>query len=184
MEEKDGAFVLGRRGEEDGVVAVGIDAAGDHGAGRLFDAQALCGDGDAAVRADAGLRACAPDVRPPRATRGGAQDGSVFLAGEIPCGLRGGADLAVLFLGVVVDAQRVDPEVGRGQRGDVFGGAECGEALLPEVVGALDFGSPIRGPPLSPPPPRPLACGGARSAGRLRKSAGRRRAGRRPRGCW
>lgn len=55
MEEKDWAFVLGRRGEEDGVVAVGMHAAGDTGARRLFDAQALCGDGDAAVRADARL---------------------------------------------------------------------------------------------------------------------------------
>jgi hypothetical protein len=53
MEEKDGALVLGRRGEEDGVIAVGMDATGDEGAGRLFDAQALCGDGDASVGADA-----------------------------------------------------------------------------------------------------------------------------------
>ena len=145
MEEEDGAFVLGRRGEEDGVITVGVDAAGDEGAGRLFDAQALCGDSDATVGADAGLRAYAPDVGPPRAARGGAQNGSVFLAGEIPCGLRGGADLAVLFLGVVVEAQLVDPEVGLGQRGDVFGGEECGEALLPEVVGALDFALGLRG---------------------------------------
>jgi len=55
MEEKNGAFVLGRRGEEDGVITVGVDAAGDESAGRLLDAQALCGDGDAAIGADAGL---------------------------------------------------------------------------------------------------------------------------------
>ena len=72
MEEKDGAFVLGWRGEEHGVIAVGMHAPGDAGAGRLFDAQALCGDGDAAVGADVGLRAGAPDVGPPRAARGGA----------------------------------------------------------------------------------------------------------------
>ena len=145
MEEKDGAFVPGWRGEEDGVIAVGMDAAGDQGAGRLLDAQALCGDGDAAVGTDARLRACAPDVGPPRAARGGAQHGALFLAGEIPCGLRGGADLAVLFLGVVVVAQLVDPEVGLGQRGDVFGGEEGGEPLLPEVVGAFDFTLGLRG---------------------------------------
>jgi hypothetical protein len=29
MEEKDGAFVLGRRGEEDGDMAVGMQAAGE-----------------------------------------------------------------------------------------------------------------------------------------------------------
>ena len=145
MEEKDGALAPGGRGEEDGVIAVGMDAAGDQGARRLFDAQALGGDGDASVRADARLRACAPDVGPPRAARGGAQDGSLFLAGEIPCGLWGGADLAVLFMGVVVEAELVDPEVGLGQCGDVFGGEECGEALLPEVVGALDFALGLRG---------------------------------------
>ena len=145
MEEKDGAFVLGRRGEEDGVIAVGMDAAGDEGARRFFDAQALCGDGDAAVRADARLRAGAPDVRPPRAARGGAQHGTLFLAGAIPCGLRSGADLAVLFLGVVVGAQFFDPEVGLGQRGDVLRGEECGEPFLPEVVGAFDFALGLRG---------------------------------------
>ena len=145
MEEQDGAFVLGWRGEEDGVIAVGMDAAGDEGAGRLFDAQALGGDGDASVRADAGLRACAPDVGPPRAGRGGAQDGALFLAGEIPGGLRSGADFAMLFLGVVVVAQLINPEVGLGQRGDVFGGEKCGEAFLPEVVSALDFALGLRG---------------------------------------
>ena len=113
MEEKDGAFVLGRRGEEDGVITVGVDAAGDESAGRLLDAQALCGDGDAAIVPDAGLRAYAPDVGPPRAARGGAQNGSVFLAGEIPCGLRGGADLAVLFLGVVGKRSVLKLTVGR-----------------------------------------------------------------------
>ena len=48
------------------MIPVGMDAAGEEGAGRLLDAQALCGDGDASVGADAGLRACAPDVGPPR----------------------------------------------------------------------------------------------------------------------
>ena len=43
------------RGEEDGVITVGVDAAGDESAGRLLDAQALCGDGDAAIGGDAGL---------------------------------------------------------------------------------------------------------------------------------
>jgi hypothetical protein len=37
------------------VITVGVDAAGDESAGRLLDAQALCGDGDAAIVADARL---------------------------------------------------------------------------------------------------------------------------------
>ena len=145
MEEKDGAFALGRRGEEDGGIAVGMDAAGDDGARRLFEAQALGGDGDATVRVDTCLGACAPDVRPPRAARSGAQDGTLFLARAIPCGLRGGAGLAMFFLGVVVGAELVDPEVGLGQGGDVFCGEECGEPPLPEVMGAFDFALGLRG---------------------------------------
>ena len=90
MEEEDGAFGLFWRSEEDGVVAVGMEASCDEGAGRFFDAEALCGDGDAAIGSDAGLRACAPNVGPPRAARGGAEDGAFFFACKIPCGLRGG----------------------------------------------------------------------------------------------
>jgi len=64
MEEKDGAFVFGRRSEEDGMIAVGMDAAGEQGAGRLLDAEALGGDGDAAAWANPGLRGYAPAGMP------------------------------------------------------------------------------------------------------------------------
>ena len=124
MEEEDGAFGLVWRSEEDGVVAVWMEASGDESAGRFFDAEALRGEGDAAIGSDAGLRACAPNVGPPRAARGGAEDGAFFLACEIPCGLRGGADLAMLFVGVVVGAQWLDPAVGLGDGGDIFRGEE------------------------------------------------------------
>lgn len=73
MEEKNRAFAFARMGEDDGVIAIGVDSADDQGAGRLLDVQALGDDGDAAVRADARLGVCAPDVGPPRAARRGAE---------------------------------------------------------------------------------------------------------------
>ena len=129
------AFGLVWRREDDGVVAVGVEASCNEGAGRFFDAEALGGEGDAAVGADAGLGAGAPDVGPPGAARGGTEDGALFLAGAVPGGLRGGGDFAMLFVGVVVGAQLFDPAVGFGEGGDVFCGEEGGEALLPEGVG-------------------------------------------------
>ena len=41
MEEEDGAFGLVWRSEEDGVIAVWMEASGDESAGRFFDAEAL-----------------------------------------------------------------------------------------------------------------------------------------------
>jgi hypothetical protein len=70
MEEKDWEFAFGGRVEEDGVIAIGMEATCDAGVGWLLDAETLRGEGNAAVWADAGLRADAPDIRPPRATRG------------------------------------------------------------------------------------------------------------------
>ena len=44
MEEKDGAFVLGWRGEEHGVIAVGMETANDLGSWRFVDAQPLAAE--------------------------------------------------------------------------------------------------------------------------------------------
>ena len=144
MKEEDGASGFVWRGEEDGVVAVGMEASGDECAGRFVDAETLGGEGDAAVGADAGLGAGAPDVGPPGAARGGPEDGAFFPAGAIPGDLRGGADLPVLLVGVVVRAELVDPAVGLGEGGDVLRGEERRKALLPEVVGALDLALGLR----------------------------------------
>ena len=51
----------------------------------------------------------------------------------------GGANLAVFFLGVVVEAELLDEVVGFRESGDVFCGEKGGETFLPEVVRALDF---------------------------------------------
>ena len=69
MEEKDGEFSVCWWVQEEGVVPIGMEAACDAGMGRLLDAQALGREGHAAVWADAGLGAHAPDVRPPRTAR-------------------------------------------------------------------------------------------------------------------
>ena len=66
--EKNGRrFSVCGRVQEDGGVAIGVEAAGDRGATRALDAQALSPDGDALLWVDFGLGAQAPNVRPPRA---------------------------------------------------------------------------------------------------------------------
>lgn len=139
MEEKEREFSFGGRVQEDRVIAIGMEAASDAGMGWLFDAEPLAGEGDAAVGADAGWGAHAPDVGPPRTTGRGPQDGAILFPGQVPSGLRGGADLAVFFLSVVVEAELLDEAVGFRESGDVLGGEEGGKTSLPEVVCALDF---------------------------------------------
>ena len=144
MEEENGAMIFVRRVAEDGGVAVWMEAASDGGTGREIDPKALGAAGDAAIGADLGLGMHAPDAGPPRAARSGAKRAAVFAAGEVPGGLRSGADLAVLFLGVVMAAELIEQSVGLGQRGDVLCGEEGREALLPEVMGAFDFALGLR----------------------------------------
>jgi len=50
----------------------------------------------------------APNIRPPRAAGGGAQDPSVSPAGPIPSLLGGHAQFAMGFVGVAVKSQGVD----------------------------------------------------------------------------
>ena len=105
VEEKDVEVTVGGRMKEDGEVAVGVETAGDGGAAGALDAQACGADGDASIGSDFDLGAEAPDVGPPGAVWGGAEDGAFFLEREVPGGLRGGAQFAVAFGGVVVDAE-------------------------------------------------------------------------------
>ena len=70
-------FWVGGVGQH-GVVAGGMAAEADFGAGWCFDPQALGADGDAAIVADAERGADAPDIRPPRAGRHWPQDGTFF----------------------------------------------------------------------------------------------------------
>ena len=145
MKEEDGEFSSGRGVQEEGVIAVGMEAACDASVWWQLDAQALAGESNATIWSDAGLGADAPDVRPPRATRRRAHDGALFFSSQVPGGLRGGSDLAVFFVAVVVEAEFFDEAVGLREGGDVFGREEGGETFLPEVVRALDFSFGLRG---------------------------------------
>ena len=138
VDEENGHGMLGGRGCEDGDISVWMKAADDECTGWPIDAQACGAEGDAAVGIDAGVGALTPDVRPPRAGWSGTQSRAFFAE---------------------MHAQLVEQDIGRAGGGDVLGGEDRGQALLPEVVEAFDFGSPAHQPPYSPPPPRPLACG-------------------------
>ena len=120
-------------------MACGMEAEYDLGAGRSFHTQALRADGHAAIGADFDESAHAPHVIPPRATRGGPQDGAFFFAGLLPRPVRGLPQFAMDFLGVTVRSQVVDVPVGDGHLGDLFTGEVGGEAPLPVLVGAFDF---------------------------------------------
>ena len=51
-------------------MAGGMEAENHLGARRMFEAQALSADGNAAIRADLESGADTPNIRPPRAARG------------------------------------------------------------------------------------------------------------------
>lgn len=145
VKERDGELSVFGRVEEDADIAVCVETSCDAGAGRAFDAQALGADGDAAVGADFGTGALAPDAGPPGAFWSGAQGGALFLQRQVPCGLRGGAQFAVTFFLVVVIAKFFEQRVGLGQGGDVLGGEERREALLPKIMSAFDLAFGLRG---------------------------------------
>ena len=65
-------------------MAGGMEAEDYLGAWGSLDAQALGADRHTAVGADLECRANTPNMGPPRASRGWAQDGAVFLLGEFP----------------------------------------------------------------------------------------------------
>ena len=88
----------------------------------MFDAQALGSYRNPAVGADLERCAKAPNIRPPRAAWSWAQDGPFFFLGELPGLLRGHAQFAMGFVGIVVESQRVNVWVGGFDLGDLFAG--------------------------------------------------------------
>ena len=131
--------------EEDGGITVWVQAAGDRGAARALEAQALRADGDALVGADLGLGAQAPHVGPPRAVGRGPQDGALFLQSQIPGGLWSGTQFAMEFFAVVMMAEFFEQRIGFGQGRDLLGREEWWEAFLPKIMGALDLAFGLRG---------------------------------------
>ena len=71
------------------VMACGMEAQNDLGARGMFDPEALSADGNAAIGADFDGGTETPNIRPPWAARGCAQDGSFFLLGQFPGSLGG-----------------------------------------------------------------------------------------------
>ena len=130
--------MIGRSGQH-GVMAGGMEAKDDFGAGLFFDAPPLGADGDTAIVADFEERAHAPDIIPPRTFGRGAQDGAFFFFGIVPGAQRGLAQFAVDFMGVVMGAQGVDVLVGFVELEDFFTGEIGRQAALPERVFAFDF---------------------------------------------
>ena len=125
-------------------MAGGMEAEDYLGARRTFDAQALGADRHAAVGANLEGRADTPNIRPPRAARGGAQDGAFFLLGEFPSMFRGHAQFAMGFVGVTMQSQSVDVWVGGFDLGNLFTGEIGREPALPELVLAFDFALGLR----------------------------------------
>jgi hypothetical protein len=70
--------VFVRLGGQNGVMACGMEAQNGLGARGMFDPEALSADGTAAIGADLNGGAETPNIRPPGAARGWAQDGSFF----------------------------------------------------------------------------------------------------------
>ena len=129
---------VGWRGQ-DGVVACGVEAENYFGAWSSFNAEAVGADGHATVGSDLEGRADAPNLGPPRAAGGWAQHGALFFFGQFPGALRGHAQFAMGFLGVVMEAQSVDMRVGHFELSDLFAGEIGRQSALPELVFTLDF---------------------------------------------
>lgn len=127
------------RMSQDGGVAGGVKAKSDFRALRIFEADALESDRDAAVRTDLEAGSEAPNIRPPRAFWCGSQHGTLFFFGQLPGALWGLLKFAMGFMGVVVQAQSVDVSVGVLKFSDLFAGKIRWETFLPELVFAFDF---------------------------------------------
>lgn len=116
-----------------------MEAQNYFGARGAFDTQALSADWNTPIGAGFEGGANAPNIRPPRATGGWAQDGTFFLFGQIPGMLRDHAQLAMGFMGVAMETQRVDMRIGNIDISNLFAGEIGREAALPKKVLALDF---------------------------------------------
>jgi len=126
-------------------MARGMEAENDLGARRAFDAEALDADGNTTVGADLQSGANTPNIRPPGAARGWAQDRAFCFHGEVPSFLWGQAQLAVRFVGVAMQTQGVDVWVGGFDVGDLLAGEIGWEPSLPELVFTLHFSFGLRG---------------------------------------
>jgi hypothetical protein len=137
--QEDGFFFFIRGSCEDGLMSRRMEAEDDFGPWGVVEAKALVSDRNPSVGADLQRASEAPNIRPPRATRGWADDRPLFLFGQVPGALRGQLKFAVSFVGVAMKSQSVDVSVSIFEFGDLFAGEIRWKAFLPELVLALDF---------------------------------------------
>ena len=121
-----------------------MEAQNHLGACRIFDAEALDADRNAAVRTDLERGAKTPNIRPPGAARGWAQDGPFFFLGEVPGFLWREAQLTVEFVGVAMESQSINVWVGDFNFGNLFADEIGWEPTLPELVLSLHFAFGLR----------------------------------------
>lgn len=103
------------------------------------DFHTLLLDRDGAVSGNPHRAAHAPQVRPPRVAFTGPQHTTPFPHGLVPGLLGCHLELAVCLVPVVVFTQEIELLIGRAKVPDIFGEAEAGKSVLPEVVVAFDL---------------------------------------------
>ena len=121
-----------------------MEAQDDGGSPWMFESNALGADGHTSVRSDFQRSPQAPNIRPPGASWGGSQNGTLLLFGDVPSPLGREFEFAVRLAGIAMEAQRVDVRVGLLDVGDALAGEIGGQALLPELVFAFDFALGLR----------------------------------------
>ena len=89
---------------QDGLMATRVEAEEDLGAWRTLQAKALVADGNSAIGADLQRGSEAPNIRPPRAARGWADDGTHFFFGQVPGALGGQIDFSVSLMRVAMES--------------------------------------------------------------------------------
>ena len=121
-----------------------MDAEDDGGPPWVFESNALCADGNTSVGSDFERGPKAPNIRPPRALRGGSQDGTLFHFSNVPSPLGRQFEFALRLVGIAMEAQGVDVRVGLFNVDDALAGEIGGKALLPELVFPFDFALGLR----------------------------------------
>ncbi len=96
-------FFMWRSREHRAMVAR-MEAENDFGAWATFEANALLADGNPPIGADLQRGAQAPNIRPPWAGRGWADDRTFFLFGQVPGALSGLLEFAMSFVRVAMES--------------------------------------------------------------------------------
>lgn len=122
-----------------------MEAEDDGGTPWVFQTNALGPDGNPSIGTDFERGPKAPNIRPPGASRGWPQNGTLLLLGEVPGALSGEFEFAVGLVGIAMETQGVDMRVGFLNIRDAFTGEVRRKALLPELVFPLDFALGLRG---------------------------------------